>query len=268
MPENQIDPLFSVAVIARTPNPQTVAYAKMHQCYSEGCVAEELITSIHDGVLVATHKYGETKCGELAVKHLLAGNRGHYSPLEGPQITFSVGYFPHSVMQQSRTHRISVAHSVQSGRYSGKRICDLVEELGFFSTEDAGDVAAIEKVFYLRPVGDYHDREGKKYRYTEDHRRGDLEECWRASVRYAKKIKDGFSEEHSRDMNPFGARQHWCVSFNCRSFMHFLDLRSKKDAQPEIQQLCDMMWPHFQDWMPEIAEWYRVNRWAKARLSP
>jgi thymidylate synthase (FAD) len=50
--------------------------------------------------------------------------------------------------------------------------------------------------------------------------------------------------------------------------MHFLDLRSKKDAQLEIRQLCDGIWPHFENWVPEIAEWYRENRWGKARLSP
>jgi thymidylate synthase (FAD) len=50
--------------------------------------------------------------------------------------------------------------------------------------------------------------------------------------------------------------------------MHFLDLRSKKDAQMEIQAMCDLMWPHFQNWMPEVVGWYETNRLGKARLAP
>jgi len=50
--------------------------------------------------------------------------------------------------------------------------------------------------------------------------------------------------------------------------MHFLDLRSKKDAQLEIQILCQLMWVHFQEWVPQIAEWYQKNRLGKAKLSP
>jgi thymidylate synthase (FAD) len=50
--------------------------------------------------------------------------------------------------------------------------------------------------------------------------------------------------------------------------MHFLDLRAKLDAQLEIQALCELLMVEFQKWTPEIAGWYKVNRWGKARLSP
>jgi thymidylate synthase (FAD) len=58
------------------------------------------------------------------------------------------------------------------------------------------------------------------------------------------------------------------VSFNLRSVLHFMDLRAKKDAQLEIQILCNMIWPHIKEWVPEIAEWYEQNRLGKARLAP
>jgi len=47
-----------------------------------------------------------------------------------------------------------------------------------------------------------------------------------------------------------------------------LDLRSKRDAQLEIQQLCDLLWPHLEAWAPEIAAWYAASRLHKARLAP
>jgi thymidylate synthase (FAD) len=271
---NQIDPLFTVKVLARTANPQTLAYAALHQCYSEDYVGNEfesfeavdLIHSIHPTL-------SDTQCGELAVKHLLKGDRGHYSPLEGPQISFAVGYFPHSVMQQATRHRISVAFSVQSMRYSGQRIADLADRL--LSMDDSGHPQLdqpwhqwVEDIFYLRPVGEYSDRQGKRYQYTQEERWDDLAYAAKNAIRYGQKIARGYSEEHARGLLAFDFRQHFVVSFNMRSLMHFLDLRSKKDAQIEIQQLCDLMWPHFEDWAPTIAEWYGNNRLGKARLAP
>jgi len=487
---------FKVAVLSQMPNPQTVIYAAMHQDYSEGWVWDE-----HD------RWPDETKCGEVVVKRLLMGERGHYGPLEHPQIVFNVGYFPHSVMQQARTHRVGTSFDVQclagdvevtfvqasgslrklkiadlydlwangeravrdrkiGGRqgepagyyrrdcktrltkmglrvfneqtkcfeigrikevlYSGvqpvyrlkledgktldcttnhrlltahgwqrmgdalglitnaehqvmamTRSCELmcngrvrydalytqkswltaqveqglnareiaeccnvshhleekfaqefhpidgtsgwnikprspgykltahpvaivgVEYLGLQPTYDlevAGDwhnfvangvvvhnsmrytgqriVKAalggipIEDVFYLRPVGEYVDRFGKKYTYTEAQRQADLEWCQAAAERYKNNLEAGMAEEHARGILPFDYRQHFVVSFNVRSLMHFLDLRAKKDAQLEIQSLCDLLWPHFQAWVPEIADWYEKNRLGKARLSP
>jgi thymidylate synthase (FAD) len=96
------DPLFRVEVLAKTPNPQQLIYAGMHQDYSERFVYDER-GSFPD----------ETKAGEIAVKRLLSGERGHYGCLEHPQITFSTGYFPHSVLQQARTHRVAVSFDVQ-----------------------------------------------------------------------------------------------------------------------------------------------------------
>jgi thymidylate synthase (FAD) len=58
------------------------------------------------------------------------------------------------------------------------------------------------------------------------------------------------------------------VSYTLRALLHFLDLRAKLDAQLEIRQLCELMLPHLDDWVPEIAEWYRDKRLHRARLAP
>jgi thymidylate synthase (FAD) len=241
-----IDPLFKVDLIAATPSPQQCVYASMHQDYSEGFVVD-MRESWPD----------EARAGEICVKRLLAGERGHYGPLEHAQIVLNVGWFPHSVMQQARTHRVGVSFDVQSMRYTGERIC-----------RAANGELELEEVFYLRPAGRYHDRQGKSYEYTIAQRNTDLGLCLAAAQRYAQLIDQGYAEEHARGILPFDYRQHFVVSFTLRAFLHFLDLRAKLDAQLEIRQLCDLMWPHLQQWTPEIAGWYEKSRLHKARLAP
>jgi thymidylate synthase (FAD) len=238
--------LFRVETISATPNPQQCIYAAMHQDYSEGFVYDE-----------RDSWPSETKAGELCVKRLLAGERGHYGPLEHAQIVLNVGWFPHSVMQQARTHRVGVSFDVQSMRYTGERIC-----------RAAHGELELEEVFYLRPEGHYSDRQGKKYSYTASQRNRDRGICLDAAQRYEELISLGYAEEHARGILPFDYRQHFVVSFSLRAFLHFMDLRAKLDAQEEIRVLCDLMWPHMQAWAPEIAAWYEKSRLHKARLSP
>ena len=136
-----MDPRFRVDLIAATPNPQQCVYVGMHQDYSEGFVAAD-----------REQWPDETKAGEICVKRLLAGERGHFGPMEHAQIVLNVGWFPHSVMQQARTHRVGVSFDVQSMRYTGDRICRAA----------AGELD-LEEVFYLRPLGQYSNRQGKRY---------------------------------------------------------------------------------------------------------
>ena len=246
MADPAFDPRFRVDAIAATPNPQQCVYAAMHQDYSEGFVADD-----------RAQWPDEARAGEICIKRLLAGERGHYGPLEHAQIVFNVGWFPHSVMQQARTHRVGVSFDVQSMRYTGDRIC-----------KAANGELDLEEVFYLRKPDLYRDRNGHVYEYTEEHRVTDLGLCLAAARRYRDLISEGFAEEHARGILPFDYRQHFVASFTMRALMHFLDLRSKLDAQLEIRAMCNMIWPYFEEWAPQIAEWYERNRLHKARLAP
>nr|YP_002049169.1 alternative thymidylate synthase [Paulinella chromatophora]ACB42959.1 alternative thymidylate synthase [Paulinella chromatophora] len=237
---------FRVDLITATPNPQRCIYVGMHQDYSESFVGENRI-----------NWPDEKKAGEICVKRLLAGERGHYGPMEHVQIVFNIGWFPHSVMQQARTHRIGVSFDVQSMRYTGNRINQVAKGL-----------LDIEEVFYLRPIGHYVDRKGRRYNYTQTQRNIDLQYCEQAAKRYYDLIEDGFAEEHARGILPFDYRQHFIVSFTLRGLLHFLDLRSKRDAQLEIRELCRLIWPHLENWAPEFAAWYQQKRLYKARLAP
>ena len=145
-----------------------------------------------------------------------------------------------------------------SMRYTGDRI-----------SRAANGELDLEEVFYLRPIGSYSDRQGKKYAYTAEQRAVDLELCQAAAERYRQMVEDqGMAEEHARGILPFDYRQHFVVSFSLRAFLHFLDLRAKLDAQQEIRELCDLMWPHLVGWAPQFAEWYEKSRLHKARLAP
>lgn len=237
--------MFQIEILSKTINPQQLVWSAMHQCYCEEVVWQE------------REKFpDENKAGELIVKHLLHGGKGHYSPLEAPTITFNIGYFPHSLVQQIRTHRM-LSFAVQSGRYTGIRICNAVD----------GKIP-LEDVFYLRPVGDYHDRQGKNYYYSPEQREEDLNLCLECAKLYKKRIDEGVSEEQARSTIPFDIRQHFVLTCNARSLMHLLDMRSPANAQLECQILCEMLMKEFKEWMPQVADWYEKYRFKKSKLSP
>ena len=238
------DPLFRVVTEAATPDPHVIAWKALHQDYSEGFVSDEPAPL-------------EDEAGMIVVNRLLKGNRGHFGPLEHPQITLAVGGFPHEVMQQARTHRVACSFDVQSGRYTGNRVVELAQ--GKRRTEE---------VFYYRPVGEYRDRQGHHYTYTEEDRHEDLETAFSYAQRYAGRVNAGYAEEHARANCPYAIRQNFVVSFNARSLMHFLDLRGNADAQLEIRQLSALMMGNFQEWMPVLAHWYANERYTKARFAP
>lgn len=278
-----IDPYFRVEVISKTLNPQQTIYAAMHQDYSEEFVFDELhedkeVFSVKTceptGKLITEWSgASEEECGDIIVKRLLAGGRGHFGCLEHPQIVFNCGWFPHSVMQQVRTHRVGISFDVQSFRYTGKRLYDVGIGLtqqyvpGVWN-HNSSVKSQIEEVVYLRPKGEYTDRQGDRYHYTEQSRLNDLTLAAHCLSHYARNIEKGYAEEHARGLIPFDVRQHFVMSVNVRSLMHLLDLRTKLDAQLECQQLCELIFPHFEKWVPEIASWYKENRLGKAKLSP
>ena len=45
-------------------------------------------------------------------------------------------------------------------------------------------------------------------------------------------------------------------------------MRMSADSKLEIRQMCELIYPHFQQWMPEAAEWYQATRMGKNQLAP
>lgn len=235
------DPYFKLIELASTPLPQSVVYAGLHQCY------------YHDMVALEEKDISENRCGEIIVDKLLKGDF-HGSPLEHASITFNFGYFPHSLISQLTRHR-HISFSIQSFRYTG-------EYLNTVTIEN------VERYFYLRPVGFYTDRHGAKYEYSETHRAADIEFLMYAVHHYNISIKLGMPTEQARGLIPFDIRQHGIMTMNIRAVMQLLDHRYKANAQVEIQTLAQMVFLHFQEWVPEIAGWYEKSRLGRAKLAP
>ena len=78
----------------------------------------------------------------------------------------------------------------------------------------------------------------------------------------------GYAPEHARDFLPQNIRQNFSVTLNARSLLHFCDMRIPKDAQLEIRTLAMMMFDHFKEFMPEVAEYYEKKRYGKNKLAP
>lgn len=219
---------IKVQTISKTLRPQSQIYIALHQCYS---VDPSL--SCH---------LSETIAGEIAVKRLLAGNRGHYSPLEVATMTLNCSGVPHSVVAQLTRHR-HLSFSVQSFRYT---------------SPTAGN--DIEDIIYIRPVGFYQDRNGNKIEYTEELRNQDLALAKQLFSHYLQRVEMGFSPEHARGLLPYDYRQSFIMSLNMRALIEMLDLRLKADAQLEIQTLARLILAEFRQWSPEIANWYIKSR--------
>jgi len=241
----ELDRYMKVVMIRQTQLPQTLVWQGGKNDYSE--------VPIH-----TVMPPGEKQCGEWAVEHLLANERGHYGPLEHPAISFDCVGFVHNVIVQARTHRVGVSFDVQSQRYTGRRVLKVA----------TGDLKP-EEVFYVRPEGLYLDRKGHKYEWIKDDYERQLKFCLAASERYAEGYeKRGIAEEHLRDYLPQNIRQNFVATFSLRAALHFLDLRAKLDAQVEIQALSEGMVCVIKQWVPEIFNYYEEKRLHKARLSP
>jgi len=237
----QNDERLKVVVLQCYPIPEHVVFQSAKNDYSEDAIYDKPIPKDH---------------GKWIVERLLANDRGHFGPLEAPSITFNCVGFVHSVMVQARTHRL-MSFDVQSQRYTGKRVQKV-----------ANGLLPIEDVFYLRPPGYYIDRQGDRYYYTPEDIREDLADILLACQKYDRRRLQGYNEEHIRDLLPQGIRQNFVVTMNLRSALHFMDLRAKRDAQLEIQALCEMMWPLLKKWAPNVCEYYEEKRLHKAKLSP
>jgi len=273
------DPYFTVDLVSASANPQKVCYLAAHQDYSEKYVQDEFFGTLkgfdtvgswgewecdygpNDDVWIDPFNSGEldeATAGKRLIQHCVKYR--HWGVLEHPQLVISAGYFPHEVMQQLRTHRIT-SFDVQSGRYTGQRICQL----------SRGEIpeSEIEKIFYLRPLGFYTDRQGSKYEYTEAHRKEDLDFLWCMSNAYRNRIDQGFSEEHARQIySDYALRQHFVMSANLRSWLHVISVRHKEDVQLETKTFAVKVWKIIKDWVPEVAAYFEEKHLNKNQLMP
>lgn len=243
-----------VHLLSSTFNPNETCYMALHQCYSDYAVALE------PNPLLSEEEYGNR-----LVKNCI--KFGHWSVIEHAQMVFNVWGFPHDVLVQARTHR-HLSFSAQSQRYTYKRVYDLGNQ---YLLNGHGNTSYDEllDLFYFREPGQtYLDREGNKYHYSYELFESDVVDTFNSVVRFAERIHQGYAPEHARQILPQNIRQHFVLSCNARALLHFCDLRLPADAQLEIRKMATLLFENFETYMPEVAQWYRKNRYGKSRLAP
>lgn len=250
---NVNDPYFKISVLSKSERPNLLSYLAMHQCVAESPV-----------VPFEWEKLNEPELGKRVVNHCL--KFGHHSVIEHPTITFLVQGYPHHVMVQLTRHR-HLSFSVQSQRYTGKRISDLGNYLKKH-TAKIQCVSKIEQLFYARPIGEYTDREGNTFLQTKNSRIGELLSYREPIKNYAINVSRKMPFEMAREALPQAIRQDFIVTMSARSLLHLCDLRTPKDAQLEVQDCVYSMFAEFKTWMPEVGSWYESNRLGKNKLAP
>ena len=221
--------------------PQRLTYLALHNDYSEEFCPDT--------------DFSEDHCGDIAVKRLLEGNRGHWGPLEHPTLSLLL-QTDHNTAVQLRTHRL-LSFDMQSMRYTGSRI----ERVA------AGELP-VGEVFYTRQPGAYRDRQGCSYEWTLDQVARMQVLQHNAALDYSELRAEGVAEEHARYVLPTSYFQNTLITGNARSWLHLLDVRLKADAQYEIRQAMELVDHAIADWIPEIHQWWSQSRRKKAILAP
>lgn len=226
-----------------SPDIQKAIWHGQHVCVSEGLCLDLDVPLTSE------------QCGKAIVKHQLAGDRGHYSVLNFASIKLNCEGFPHSVVAQITRHRDS-AFLVQSNRYTGDRFLRVAD----------GSLKP-EEVFYFRPPGRYAGRNGMFW-VTQEMGEQAYEAALRCCQIYAGLIDMGVDYEVARSCILYDFRQNFTIACTIEAFWHWLDQRTKADAQWEIRQLADLAIESVYPQAPELMQWYIDNRKGKAKLAP
>lgn len=244
-------------IVSATPDPGITSYVALHQDYSEGYSIDEVFKG--EGYTDPFYPGGELEEEEATrrvIDHCL--KHSHFGVIEHPQIVLNFKGFPHSTMQQLRTHRTGISFDVQSGRFTGNRIIKVAD----------GELP-VEEVFWCRPPGEYSDRWSKRYKWRPTDCDCHYTLYRSAAEQYAYAVRAGMPKEMARDLYiPHGIRQNFVMSANLRTIFHLADMRSPKDAEYEIRLLVDLMLECVREWAPGFVDYYMNTRYQKNKLAP
>jgi thymidylate synthase (FAD) len=213
MPETTL----RVDLLSRTPNGLSLIYAAFRQCYSPG-FAGDLWPRLLQG------EVGLDKQSEF-IETILAS--GHDSPVEHVSFTFAVEGISRALTHQLVRHRIA-SYSQQSQRYVDGSNFDYIlpPAIGRIPEARARFESFMEEV-------------GRAYRDL----KGLLEEKGR---------KGSKANEDARFVLPQAAESKVVLTMNCRSLLHFFELRCCERAQWEIRKMAWKMLALCRDELPVI----------------
>ncbi len=207
---------MEVRLLSGTPSPEALIYAAFRQCYSPGYVGD-LWEDLKEG------KVSREKQKNFISKVL---ESGHESPVEHVSYTFAIQGVSRALTHQLVRHRLA-SYSQQSQRY--------VDENDFQ---------------YITPPSLERIPEAKK-RYDRFMQEvtaayADLQEILKENGRGKK------ANEDARFVLPQASESKIVVTMNCRSLLHFFELRCCERAQWEIREMAWAMLKILREELPVI----------------
>lgn len=181
-------------------------------------------------------------------------SRGHWGIWEHPSIGFAIENMSVVTERQVTRHR-HLSFDIQSMRY-----VDFSGEKPY-----ATPASLIDPEHKTRGEGlIWYDMESDTSIEEQD---PDVESMENAHHVYEKALKNsskaynamrdlGVPKEDARYALPLGTQVNVGMSGNARSFLHVLNLRSRGDAQWEIQDLSDEIVAELRPWIPYTCEWW------------
>lgn len=162
----------------------------------------------------------DKKCQDMAMSLL---TKGHGSPFEQASVQFDV-YAPIFVLRQWMRHRVGWSYNERSMRYITP------SELEFYVPE------VLDKVW----TRDEYDAD-VVVRHKTAYRQHYKTLCEESVSLYKQMLEDGIPREQARAILPVGLYSKVRMTANLRAVFHFVNLRSDKHAQPEIQKFSDAL---------------------------
>lgn len=201
MPEKDL----RVELLSMTPNALELLYASFRQCYHAGFVADMWPRLLNGEI-------EKEKQAEFVSKIL---ESGHNSPIEHVSFTFAIEGISRACSHQIVRHRVA-SYSQQSQRYVTENDMDYIIP------------PAIAKIPEARErFEQFMDEVGSAYR--------DLRKILVDAGREDK------ANEDARFVLPQAAETKIVITMNCRSLMHFFNLRCCQRAQWEVRKMADKM---------------------------
>lgn len=255
--EGKLEFRVEICPYSTSPNIQKGIWAGQHICVSDEPMEYfgESVLMNPKGKKLNESLLPDEKCGEAVIKHQL--QVAHFGVLNQAFVKFNCYGFPHSTIAQITRHHDS--HPlVASMRYTGQK----------FINVSRGELES-DRAFYVRPPGTYYDRSGNKIEWTADDKFRELEYAAAACDRYAEYVTNrNMPFEMAREFLPYCYRQPFCLASTVEGFFHWIDQRSLKNAEREIQILAKICMEEFAPLAPQLHDWYMENRWSKAKLAP
>ncbi len=207
----------NVRLLAATPNALELIYAAFRQCYHAGYVGDMWDRLVSGDI-------PREKQADF-VSRILAS--GHESPVEHVGFTFAVEGVSRTLTHQLVRHRIA-SYSQQSQRYVDAKDFDYVLPPSVAKIPEA---RARYEAFMAEAAACYRD----------------LQALLAAGGREGQK-----SNEDARFVLPGGVETKIVVTMNCRSLLHFFELRCCMRAQWEIRALAGRMLALCREALPVI----------------